>query len=229
MTGLLYTIAVIALILLAVPGAIIAEHYMYRLSRYRTLRQLAKLTAEIEGVRRWAGETHSVRFVGRTPVIKRVEAALATLDARTQSLEKDNDLRLGPHTRREWRFLRADINAVLPRSRVAHICLGLRGKGAVVWPFAEDHSAVYSDENYANGRSPSRLTTTRRRRMRGQGAYDEDVFGVTQDDCHETIGAVGTLSGVSSRPTAGKGSHAPQTSRTAGNKVITIPSVMERV
>jgi hypothetical protein len=95
---------------------------------------------------------------GMSIPLSRFDAAVATLARRAESLQHDNDVRRGPHSRKEWRHLRKDVKAVLRRGRQLDYFTQAPDARDGIWPFAADCSAIYADNNYA-GRDPFAGTT----------------------------------------------------------------------
>lgn len=143
--------AVIAVYLLCALG----EHLLYSLSRHRTLKALAKVHA-LKAKFALAIKTpdrNNPLMRGLSIPLTRFDAAVATLDRRAESLQSDNDVRHGPHARREWRHLRKDVKAVLRRGKQLDYFTEAPDARDGIWPFTADYSAIYAENNYA-GREP---------------------------------------------------------------------------
>lgn len=185
---LLKVAGVIVALILLVVAIVVLENWRYRFYRYRTGLALAALKERIDDVRRWLPLVPAQQLAARvTEPLARLETALATLQKRSESLEKDNDLRLGSHTRSEWRHLNIDVRSVLRRARLAHSYFGMKGKRDSAWPFAAGHASFYSDENYTWQKS----VRYRRRGFYGRGALDEPIVP-SAAECQQTIGSVAT-------------------------------------
>lgn len=174
---------------------ILAENWRYKLSRYRTYVAMERLRA-LKATFAAAIATPSLSnplMRGFSLPLNRFEKALATLEERVAALEHANDMRHGPHARSEWKHLRRDVKRVARRGKQLEYYLEAPDARDGVWPFVEDHSAVYALTNYA-GREPERSgifdapaqtrlaqrpqSTHRSRRNFGvaRGALDEDVM-----------------------------------------------------
>lgn len=201
----------------------LAEHLLYTLSRYRTLKALekvhalkAKFAAAIA-----TPDRNNPLMRGLSIPLSRFDAAVATLARRAESLQHNNDVRQGPHARKEWRYLRKDVKAVLRRGRQLDYFTQAPDARDGIWPFAADYSAIYADENYA-GREPYAGTTNiftgeansgivpphLRRGHRNwavnRGALDEDVMPSAEERRQAQMASVADIPGVTVLKTAAK-------------------------
>lgn len=170
---------------------ILAESWRYKLSRYRALKALEDvraLKARFAAAISATGLSNPL-MRGFSIPLTRFEKALATLETRVEALEHANDVRHGPHARSEWKFLRRDVKRVVRRGKQLEYYLEAPDARDGVWPFVEDHTAIYADNNYerlepspapAPALSPARLTHRPQRAHRnfgiGRGALDEEVM-----------------------------------------------------
>lgn len=185
---LLQVVGVIVALILLVVALIVLENWRYRFYRYRTGLALAALKERIDDVRCWLPVVPAQQLAARvTEPLTRLETAFATLQRRAESLEKDNDLRLGPHTRSEWRHLNIDVRSILRRARLACRYFGMKGQRDNAWPFVAGHTAFYSDENYTWQKS----VRYSRRGFHGHGALDEPIIP-SAAECQQMIGSVAT-------------------------------------
>jgi len=137
---------------------ILAESWRYKLSRYRTYVAMERLRA-LKTTFAAAIATPSLSnplMRGFSLPLSRFEKALATLEERVAALEHANDVRHGPHARSEWKHLRRDVKRVILRGKQLEYYLQAPDARDGVWPFVENHSAIYALTNYA-GREPKRI------------------------------------------------------------------------
>lgn len=172
---------------------ILAESWHYKLSRYRALKALEDvraLKARFATAISAPGLSNPL-MRGFSIQLTRFEKALATLETRVEALEHANDVRHGPHARSEWKYLRREVKRVVRRGKQLEYYLEAPDARDGVWPFIEDHTAIYADNNYerlgtspapvpAPAPGPARLTHRPQRAHRnfgiGRGALDEDVM-----------------------------------------------------
>lgn len=195
----------------------LAEHLLYTLSRYRTLKALEKVHALKAKFAAAIADRNSpmntLLMRGLSIPLSRFDAAVATLARRTESLQHNNDVRQGPHARKEWRYLRKDVKTVLRRGKQLDYFTQAPDARDGVWPFTADYSAIYADDNYA-GREPFAGTTNTftgavnsgivpphlRRGHRNwavnRGALDEDVMPSAEERRQAQIVAVSDIPGV---------------------------------
>lgn len=137
---------------------ILAESWRYKLSRYRTYVAMERLRA-LKTTFAAAIATPSLSnplMRGFSLPLSRFEKALATLEERVAALEHANDVRHGPHARSEWKHLRRDVKRVARQGKQLEYYLEAPDARDGVWPFVEDHSAIYAENNY-EGREPKRV------------------------------------------------------------------------
>ena len=234
---ILQTLKWAAIIILAIVGTIAAiiatyllfalgEHLLYRLSRYRTLKALAKVHA-LKGKFALAIATpdrNNPLMRGMSIPLSRFDAAVETLARRVESLQHDNDVRHGPHARKEWRHLRKDVKAVLRRGKQLDYFMEAPDARDGIWPFTADSAAIYAETNYA-GREPFAGKTnvftgqahpiapaSSRHRRQGYsnfagncGALDEDVMPSAEERRQAQLAAVAALPDVTVlRPVAAR-------------------------
>lgn len=189
-------VALIAALAAAFVLAVLADHFAYKLSRHRTLKALDSVRALKAKFARAISQPdrNNPLMRGFSIPLSRFDAAVETLDRRTESLEDDNVARLGPHTRSEWRHLRKDVKRILSRGKQLDYFMEAHDARDGIWPFVADHMAIYADNNY-EGRQPERVggaspfsedltpapSTVRLQRSGrnfgvGMGALDEDVM-----------------------------------------------------
>lgn len=159
---ILYWVGIGILILLAmvVGGAVsyllfaLAEHYLYRLQRYRALRAFAKVNALMQrldvSIPRKIRNDRLHRAVGQPA--NRVAHAIFMLEKRRDSLQRDNDLRRGAFTRREWKYLRQDAIKVLQRAAFLESFVKGKGPNDGIWPFKDRPPSFIPPNNYARNR-----------------------------------------------------------------------------
>jgi hypothetical protein len=137
---------------------VLADHWRYKLSRHRTLKAVEKLRA----LKAKFASAISIPSLsnplmrGFSIPLSRFEKALFVLEERVAALEHANDMRHGPHARSEWKYLRRDVNRVFSRGKQLEYFLEAPDARDGVWPFVEDHSAIYAAQNYS-GREPKRM------------------------------------------------------------------------
>ena len=205
--------AVIAVYLLCALG----EHLLYALSRHRTLKALAKVQA-LKAKFALAIKTpdrNNPLMRGMSIPLTRFDTAVATLERRVESLQNDNDVRHGPHARKEWRHLRKDVKAVLRRGKQLDYFTEAPDARDGIWPFTADHTAIYAENNYA-GREPfagtasvftgtvqamSHASASHHRRGHrnfavNRGALDEDVMPSAEERRQAQLAAVAELPSV---------------------------------
>jgi hypothetical protein len=194
------------------------------LSRYRTLKALGRVHAlKAKFARAIATpDRNNPLMRGMSIPLTRFDTAVETLDRRAESLQHDNDVRRGPHARREWRHLRKDVKAVLRRGNQLDYFTQAPDARDGIWPFAAAYTDIYADNNYA-GREPFAGTTNtftgqvnegvlqpeRRRGHRNwavnRGALDEDVMPSAEERRQAQLAAVTDRPGVTVlKPAAGK-------------------------
>lgn len=189
---------------------ILAESWHYKLSRYRALKALEDvraLKAKFAKAISTPGLSNPL-MRGFSIPLTRFEKALATLESRVEALEHANDVRHGPHARSEWKYLRRDVKRVVRRGKQLQYYLEAPDARDGVWPFVDDHTAIYADNNY-EGREPkrvladspaaapapaARLTHRPQRAHRnfgiGRGALDEDVMPSLEERRQAQIAAL---------------------------------------
>ncbi len=202
----------------------LAEHLLYTLSRHRTLKALEKVHALKAkfALAIATADRNNPLMRGMSIPLSRFDTAVATLARRAESLQHDNDVRRGPHSRKEWRHLRKDVKAVLRRGRQLDYFTQAPDARDGIWPFAADYSAIYADDNYA-GRDPFAGTTNTftgevnsgivpphlRRGHRNwavnRGALDEDVMPSAEERRQAQLAMVAYQGNVAVlKPSAGK-------------------------
>jgi hypothetical protein len=172
---------------------ILAESWHYKLSRYRALKALEDvraLKARFAKAISAPGLSNPL-MRGFSIPLTRFEKALATLESRVEALEHANDVRHGPHARSEWKYLRRDVKRVVRRGKQLEYYLEAPDARDGIWPFVDDHAAIYADNNYERfvpspvpvpvpAAGPARLTHRPHHAHRnfgiGRGALDEDVM-----------------------------------------------------
>lgn len=171
----------------AIALAILCESGLYHLRRYRAQRALIRVHALKKNFASAIAvpSMNNPLMRGLSIPLGRFEKAVETLDRRTASLEDDNVARRGPHTRSEWRRLRKDVQTVLRRGKQLLYFIEAPDARDGVWPFVDDYSKIYADENYAEQATernsvPASAQNYSQRRHRnwgvGRGALDEDVM-----------------------------------------------------
>jgi hypothetical protein len=218
MWGLLAILAVCGTIAAAIGVFLLialAGHLLYTLSRYRTLKALGQVHAlKAKFARAIATpDRNNPLMRGMSIPLTRFDTAVETLDRRAESLQHDNDVRHGPHARREWRHLRKDVKAVLQRGRQLDYFTEAPDARDGIWPFTADYTAIYADNNYA-GREPFAGTTntftgqvygeesqpqTRRGHRNwavNRGALDEDVMPSAEERRQAQLAGVAVQPGV---------------------------------
>lgn len=205
--------AAIAAYLLCALG----EHLLYTLSRHRTLKALTKVQALKAkfALAIKSPDRNNPLMRGMSIPLTRFDTAVATLERRIESLQHDNDVRHGPHARKEWRHLRKDLKAVLRRGKQLDYFTEAPDARDGIWPFTADHTAIYAENNYA-GREPFAGTTSvftgavqamsnapaphHRRGHRNwavnRGALDEDVMPSAEERRQAQLAAVAHQPGV---------------------------------
>lgn len=184
-------IAVVPILLAIAVWAllILAESWRYKLSRYRTYKAMESLralkTTFASAIAKPSLSNPLMR--GFSLPLSRFEKALAILEERVAALEHANDVRQGPHARSEWKHLRRDVKRVVQRGKQLEYYLEAPDARDGVWPFVEDHSAVFAPANYAGrqtargglfeAEAPTRQPHRARRNFGiARGALDEDVM-----------------------------------------------------
>lgn len=192
---ILLAVAVFALLILA-------ENWRYKLSRYRTLQAMKKLNA-LQSAFSSAISTPTLSnplMRGFSIPLSRFENALKILEARVEALQHANDVRHGPHARGEWKHLCRDAKRVARRGKQLEYYLEAPDARDGVWPFVEDHSAIYADANFAGKeRKSSGLFEARRSRRNfgiGRGALDEDVLPSLEERRAEQLSALAGQPGI---------------------------------
>lgn len=216
------TIAAVCGALLLLP---LADHLLYTLSRYRTLKALgsvkalqAKFASAIA-----TPDRNNPLMRGMSIPLTRFDTAVATLARRIESLQHDNDVRRGPHARREWRHLRKDVKAVFRRGKQLDLFTQAADARDGIWPFTADHSAIYAETNYADRdpfagtanhftgevRAPAAAPAPHHRRGHrnwavNRGALDEDVMPSAEERRQAQLAAAAERPGVTVLKTAAR-------------------------
>lgn len=172
----------ILILLLMVVGVVgsyllvaLAESYHYRLSHYLTMRAFDKLSALSSrldlSVPRNTRNDRLNAAVGQSA--NRVAHAIFMLEKRKTSLQRDNDLRLGACTRKEWKYLRQDVYKVLVRAAFLEQLIAGKGTNDGIWPFNDRLPSFVAPNNYARDRKQWERPECSRR-FSGTAALTED-------------------------------------------------------
>lgn len=175
--GILILIAIVVGAVASFLLVALAEHYLYRLSHFRTMKAFAKLDALNKRLDNYVPrKTRNDRLTASVgEPANRVAHAIFMLENRRNSLQRDNDLRRGAFTRREWKYLREDVNKVLKRADYLEIFILTRGKNDGIWPFNDRLPSFVAPNNYARDRKQWERPECSHR-VWGKGALDEDVY-----------------------------------------------------